>query len=110
MSSLKIYAINAVYSILEMWVVNVFFCCFSVQNLKIHVESAFKIPVDKQVLLISGGEHLRPDDRVCSYPAGTDTNPIFLFSKYLIERDQPPAASVDYGSEHGKIFGFSIAR
>ncbi|XP_063918361.1 RB1-inducible coiled-coil protein 1 isoform X3 [Zophobas morio] len=72
----------------------------SVQNLKIHVESAFKIPVDKQVLLISGGEHLRPDDRVCSYPAGTDTNPIFLFSKYLIERDQPPAASVDYGSEH----------
>ncbi|XP_008194414.1 RB1-inducible coiled-coil protein 1 isoform X2 [Tribolium castaneum] len=71
----------------------------SVQNLKSHVELAFKIPVDKQVLLISGGEHLRPDDRVCSYPAGTDTNPIFLFSKAVIESDQPPAASVDYGSE-----------
>ena len=34
-----------------------------------------------QVLLISGGESLEPDERVCKYTAGSsDTNPIFLFS------------------------------
>jgi RB1-inducible coiled-coil protein 1 len=71
----------------------------SVQNLKAHVEHTLRIPVDKQVLLVSGGEHLRADDRVCSYPAGTDTNPIFLFSKDVIASEQPPAASVDQGTE-----------
>ncbi|RZB40644.1 RB1-inducible coiled-coil protein 1, partial [Asbolus verrucosus] len=77
-----------------------------VQKLKSHVESACNIPVEKQVLLISGGEHLHPEARVCSYPAGTDTNPIFLFSKAVIESNTPPAASVDYGSDHGKVVCF----
>ena len=38
------------------------------------------IPPEKQVLLISGGESLEDEERVCKYAAGTDTNPIFLFS------------------------------
>lgn len=34
-----------------------------------------------KVLLISGGESLEPEERVCKYTAGSsDTNPIFLFS------------------------------
>ena len=41
-------------------------------------QSAFNL---SQVLLISGGESLEPDERVCKYTAGSsDTNPIFLFS------------------------------
>ena len=57
-----------------------------------------KIPQDKQVLLISGGESLIENTRVASYSAGTDTNPIFLFSKNVIESAIPPPASVDYDS------------
>ena len=42
------------------------------------------LPINRlqfQVLLISGGESLEPDERVCKYTAGSsDTNPIFLFS------------------------------
>ena len=42
------------------------------------LQSAFNL---SQVLLISGGESLEPDERVCKYTAGSsDTNPIFLFS------------------------------
>ncbi|RWS26796.1 RB1-inducible coiled-coil protein 1-like protein [Leptotrombidium deliense] len=53
---------------------------------------------DKQVLLISGGESLNDDARVCSYSAaGTDTSPIFLFSKSTIESSVPPQPKVDYG-------------
>ena len=47
------------------------------------LQSAFNL---SQVLLISGGESLEPDERVCKYTAGSsDTNPIFLFSmaRYL---------------------------
>lgn len=41
-----------------------------------------QIPIESQVLFISGGESLNPNDRVCKYSsAGTDTSPIFLFSK-----------------------------
>ena len=39
------------------------------------------LPPDRQVLLISGGDTLEEDSRVCKYNAGTDTNPIFLFSR-----------------------------
>lgn len=53
------------------------------------------IPVDKQVLLASGGESLEPNVRVCSYSAGTDTNPIYLFSKASIDAPTPPVASID---------------
>ncbi len=40
--------------------------------------------------MISGGESLEPEERVCKYNAGTDTNPIFLFSMSSIERSHPP--------------------
>ncbi|CAH1142100.1 unnamed protein product [Phyllotreta striolata] len=71
----------------------------SVDNLKKHVQEEFKIAADKQVLLISGGECLDPNKRVCSFSAGTDTNPIFLFSKSIIESPNPPLPIADYGSE-----------
>ncbi|XP_050497686.1 RB1-inducible coiled-coil protein 1 isoform X4 [Diabrotica virgifera virgifera] len=71
----------------------------SVDNLKRYVQEEFKIPAEKQVLLISGGECLDPKKRVCSYSAGTDTNPIFLFSKSIIESPIPPPPTGDYGSE-----------
>ncbi|KAG5869946.1 hypothetical protein JTB14_026467 [Gonioctena quinquepunctata] len=71
----------------------------SVSNLKQYVQEEFKIAADKQVLLISGGECLDPNKRVCSYSAGTDTNPIFLFSKSIIESPTPPLPSTDYGLE-----------
>lgn len=44
----------------------------------------------EQVLLISGGESLNDEDKVCKYNAGTDTNPIFLFSLLNIESPDPP--------------------
>lgn len=52
-----------------------------------------------QVLLMSGGESLEPNARVCSYSAGTDTNPIYLFSKAAIESQVPPTPSIDYGTD-----------
>ncbi|XP_053393728.1 RB1-inducible coiled-coil protein 1-like isoform X2 [Mercenaria mercenaria] len=58
-----------------------------------------RIPEDKQVLLISGGESLDPNAVVGKYHAGTDTNPIFLFSKSTIESSVPPSPSVNYGSD-----------
>ncbi len=54
------------------------------------IESRFRIPQSKQVLLISGGEPLASEERVCKYNSGTDTNPIFLFSMELIESPEPP--------------------
>ncbi|CAG0886467.1 unnamed protein product [Darwinula stevensoni] len=71
----------------------------SVSNLKQVIARTCKIPQDKQVLLISGGESLMENTRVASYSAGTDTNPIFLFSKNVIESAIPPPASVDYDSD-----------
>lgn len=67
-------------------------------QLKESIECVCHIPSDKQVLLVSGGECLDPSARVCSYSAGTDTNPIFLFSKSSIESTTPPSPSIDYGS------------
>ncbi|XP_076375282.1 autophagy-related 17 isoform X2 [Megalopta genalis] len=52
-----------------------------------------------QVLLMSGGETLEPNARVCSYSAGTDTNPIYLFSKAAIESQVPPTPSIYYGTD-----------
>lgn len=71
----------------------------SVAHLKEVIERACRIPPEKQVLLISGGLSLEPAARVCSYSAGTDTNPIFLFSKSSIESVSPPSPSIDYGSD-----------
>ncbi|XP_057371182.1 LOW QUALITY PROTEIN: RB1-inducible coiled-coil protein 1-like [Daphnia carinata] len=72
----------------------------TVANLKEVVYKASKIAPDKQVLLISGGQSLDPSYRVCSYSAGTDTNPIFLFCKSTIDSAVPPSPSMDFGSAH----------
>ena len=45
---------------------------------------------EKQVLLISGGDTLEEEARVCKYNAGTDTNPIFLFSRSSIDHSNAP--------------------
>ncbi|CAH1390768.1 unnamed protein product [Nezara viridula] len=63
--------------------------------LKEAIKKITGIPVDKQVLLASGGESLEHNVRVCSYSAGTDTNPIYLFSKESIDATSPPLASID---------------
>jgi RB1-inducible coiled-coil protein 1 len=72
-------------------------CDFSVKQLQDVIERSCGIPVEKQVLLVSGGECLDPAARVCSYSAGTDTNPIYLFSKSTIESVTPPSLSIDFG-------------
>lgn len=73
-----------------------------VENLKEILFKATKVQPEKQVLLISGGQSLDPSHRVCSYSAGTDTNPIFMFSKSSIENVVPPSPSINFGS--GKLF------
>ncbi|XP_030839330.1 RB1-inducible coiled-coil protein 1 isoform X2 [Strongylocentrotus purpuratus] len=65
----------------------------SVQQLHDALSEEYQIPHEKQVLLISGGQSLDPQMRVCSYSAGTDTNPIFLFSKGTIESANPPVTT-----------------
>ncbi|CAL8070066.1 unnamed protein product [Orchesella dallaii] len=57
----------------------------TVSSLKTKISLTQGIPIDKQVLLVSGGEILEQNSRVCNYAAGTDTNPIFLFNKLNIE-------------------------
>ncbi|KAI1287600.1 RB1-inducible coiled-coil protein 1 [Halotydeus destructor] len=70
----------------------------SVASLKQAIATKCKIPEDRQVLLISGGESLNSGSRVCSYgAAGTDTSPIFLFSKNAIESQSAPTPMTDYG-------------
>ncbi|XP_068620950.1 RB1-inducible coiled-coil protein 1 isoform X2 [Battus philenor] len=53
----------------------------SVAILKTAIERKTKIPATSLVLLVSGGEVLQSDHLVSSYSAGTDTNPIYMFSK-----------------------------
>ncbi|VVC90319.1 unnamed protein product [Leptidea sinapis] len=53
----------------------------SVSSLKAAIERKTKIPSASLVLLVSGGEVLQSDHMVSSYSAGTDTNPIYMFSK-----------------------------
>ncbi len=51
---------------------------------------------------MSGGEQLEINNRVCSYAAGTDTNPIFMFSNSLEPRNPPqPWPSI---AENGEPF------
>ncbi|KAF2878808.1 hypothetical protein ILUMI_27364 [Ignelater luminosus] len=69
----------------------------SVSQLMLHIQETCKIPSDRQVLLISGGEVLPPTARVCSYSAGTDTNPIYLFNLNLIESSHPPPPFIEQG-------------
>ncbi|CAF4767829.1 unnamed protein product [Pieris macdunnoughi] len=53
----------------------------SVASLRAAIERKTKIPAQSLVLLVSGGEVLQLDHMVSSYSAGTDTNPIYMFSK-----------------------------
>ncbi|CAH0749126.1 unnamed protein product [Diatraea saccharalis] len=53
----------------------------SVACLKAAIERKTKIPSNSLVLLVSGGEVLQSDHMVSSYSAGTDSNPIYMFSK-----------------------------
>ncbi|XP_063376066.1 RB1-inducible coiled-coil protein 1 [Cydia fagiglandana] len=53
----------------------------SVSSLKAAIERKTKIAASSLVLLVSGGEVLQSDHMVSSYSAGTDTNPIYMFSK-----------------------------
>lgn len=71
----------------------------SVSELMEAIERECGVVAAHQVLLMSGGESLQPNARVCSYSAGTDTNPIYLFSKAAIENQIPPTPSIDYGSD-----------
>ncbi|XP_015435562.1 PREDICTED: RB1-inducible coiled-coil protein 1 [Dufourea novaeangliae] len=71
----------------------------TVCQLKEAIERECGVVAAHQVLLMSGGESLEPNARVCSYSAGTDTNPIYLFSKAAIESHLPPTPSIDYGSD-----------
>ena len=67
-----------------------------VSYLKGYISRNCRIPQEKQVLLISGGESLDPEERVCKYAAGTDTNPIFLFSMLNIESSQSPEILIEF--------------
>ena len=51
-----------------------------------------------QVLLISGGESLDNEEKVCKYNAGTDTNPIFLFNLANIENANSGGGECDEAS------------
>ncbi|XP_063779787.1 RB1-inducible coiled-coil protein 1 isoform X2 [Pseudophryne corroboree] len=62
----------------------------TVTDLKHAIQSKYKIAVHHQILVVNGGECMAPDRRVCSYSAGTDTNPIFLFNKEMILCERPP--------------------
>uniref|UniRef100_A0A2K5YJC5 RB1-inducible coiled-coil protein 1 n=2 Tax=Mandrillus leucophaeus TaxID=9568 RepID=A0A2K5YJC5_MANLE len=62
-----------------------------VADLKHAIQSKYKIAIQHQVLVVNGGECMAADRRVCTYSAGTDTNPIFLFNKEMILCDRPPA-------------------
>ncbi|KAJ2944636.1 hypothetical protein O0L34_g3987 [Tuta absoluta] len=57
----------------------------SVATLKLAIERKSKIPASSLVLLVSGGEVLQSDHMVSSYSAGTDTNPIYMFSKPTVK-------------------------
>lgn len=74
------------------------FVYFSVSDLMEEIERECGVMASQQVLLMSGGMSLDPKERVCSYPVGTDTNPIYLFSKANIESSMPPTPSINYGS------------
>ncbi|KAM4865022.1 RB1-inducible coiled-coil protein 1 isoform 2-T3 [Thomomys bottae] len=63
----------------------------TVADLKYAIQSKYKIAIQHQVLVVNGGECMAADRRVCTYSAGTDTNPIFLFNKEMILCDRAPA-------------------
>ncbi|XP_033110064.1 RB1-inducible coiled-coil protein 1-like [Anneissia japonica] len=58
----------------------------SVPEFQRAIQEEYGIPVEKQVLLVSGGQSLDVHKRVCDFNAGTDTSPIYMFDKFLIEQ------------------------
>ncbi|XP_076671485.1 autophagy-related 17 isoform X2 [Andrena cerasifolii] len=68
----------------------------TVSQLQEAIERECGVVAAHQVLLMSGGESLEANARVCSYTAGTDNNPIYLFSKAAIESQFPPTPCIDY--------------
>ncbi|XP_030624059.1 RB1-inducible coiled-coil protein 1 [Chanos chanos] len=62
----------------------------TVSDLKHAIQAKYKIATQHQVLVVNGGECMAAERRVCSYSAGTDTNPIFLFNKEMILSDRAP--------------------
>ncbi|KAM9844373.1 RB1-inducible coiled-coil protein 1 [Aulostomus maculatus] len=62
----------------------------TVLELKHAIQSKYKIAIQHQVLVVNGGECMAAERRVCSYSAGTETNPIFLFNKEMILCDRDP--------------------
>uniref|UniRef100_I3JSX4 RB1-inducible coiled-coil protein 1 n=1 Tax=Oreochromis niloticus TaxID=8128 RepID=I3JSX4_ORENI len=62
----------------------------TVQELKHAIQAKYKIAIPHQVLVVNGGECMAAERRVCSYSAGTETNPIFLFNKEMILSDRDP--------------------
>jgi len=83
---------------------NMRICHFSVQSLMQAIENQYAIPASSQVLLVSGGEALDRTNRVCSYSAGTDTNPIFMFSMNLESKNLPaPWPSIDNGKNSERV-------
>ncbi|KAK1119947.1 hypothetical protein K0M31_012676, partial [Melipona bicolor] len=81
----------------------------SVAELKEAIERECGVVAAHQVLLMSGGESLEPNARVCSYSAGTDTSPIYLFSKAAIESHHPPTPNIDYGCEVYHLLGSMLS-
>ncbi|XP_044020497.1 RB1-inducible coiled-coil protein 1 isoform X2 [Aphidius gifuensis] len=71
----------------------------SVAELKEAIERECGVLAEHQVLLMSGGESLESNARVCSYSAGTDTNPIYLFNQGAIESQVPPIPHTDYSTD-----------
>ncbi|XP_056594212.1 RB1-inducible coiled-coil protein 1 [Triplophysa dalaica] len=62
----------------------------TVLDLKHAIQAKYKIAIQHQVLVVNGGECMVAERRVCSYSAGTETNPIFLFNKEMILCDRAP--------------------
>ncbi|XP_039999506.1 RB1-inducible coiled-coil protein 1 [Xiphias gladius] len=62
----------------------------TVLELKHAIQAKYKIAIPHQVLVVNGGECMAAERRVCSYSAGTETNPIFLFNKEMILCDRDP--------------------
>ncbi|XP_069548240.1 RB1-inducible coiled-coil protein 1 isoform X1 [Brachyistius frenatus] len=62
----------------------------TVLELKHAIQAKYKIAIQHQVLVVNGGECMAAEKRVCSYSAGTETNPIFLFNKEMILCDRDP--------------------
>ncbi|XP_015174449.1 PREDICTED: RB1-inducible coiled-coil protein 1 isoform X1 [Polistes dominula] len=71
----------------------------TVSSLKEAIERECGVMACHQVLLMSGGDSLEPNALVGTYSVGTDTNPIYLFSKAMIESNVQPTPSIDYGCD-----------